>query len=316
MQKHEQWSRRWDLASPDSESLERAYLYASPSVGERVAKRLAITLIDSLDSLPAYAETLVVAGGGSVIDRAKHFRVTQRPKLRLIAIPSIWGSGAEASPIAVLNGQHKEIHFREDLIPDRYVVWPELAASAPAHLLQFACGDVWAHALEAFWSPVASNAIRAQAAELMNEIAAYPLGFDARWFDASAAACLLQARSSVGLVHGFAHVLEPLLREADPVGHWGHARLCSTLLLPVMSFNLDRSPKLESLAWQYGLRLETLRIVAESLFSETDYLAALSVAEQHWEAIARDRCSRTNCVLVRRDSLTFFQQFLAAGVQA
>ena len=316
MQKHEQWHRRWELADWKSEYLGRAYLYASPSVRERVAKQLDLPVVPNLDSLPCAAEALVVAGGGTLIDRAKHFRVTQRPTLRLIAIPSVWGSGAEVSPVAVLNGQHKEIHLSEALIPDQYVVWPELAESVPAHLLRFACGDVWAHALEAFWSPIASDTIRAQAAGLLNEIATYPLGFDERWFDAGAAACLLQAHSSVGLIHGCAHVLEPLLRMADPAGNWGHAKLCSAFFLPVMNFNLDRSSKPKTLAAQYGLDLELVRCAASLLFSEAAYSATLPAAERHWEAIARDRCSRTNCVLVRRDSLTFFQQFLLSGVHA
>src|SRR5512146_2793950 len=272
-------------------------------------------LINTLVDLPADAETLLVIGGGTAIDHAKYFRLTQRPSLRLIAIPSIWGSGAEVSPIVVLPGEKKDIHRNHDFIPDQYVVWPELTESAPPNLLRFACGDVWAHAFEAFCSPLATEAIRQQAAELMKEIASYSAGFDARWFDASAAACLLQARSSVGLVHGFAHVLETSLREREPAGNWGHAKLCSTFLLPVLNFNLSRSPRVKNLAEQYGLNLDALRTVAQMLFNKQDYLAGMAVAEQHWEAIARDRCSRTNCILVRRDALTFFQQFLAAGVQ-
>jgi alcohol dehydrogenase class IV len=316
LRKHEQWSRRWDLADLESASLGRAYLYASPSVRERVAERLPLSIIDSLDVMTADAETLLVAGGGTVLDRAKCFRAAQQPALRLIGIPSVWGSGAEVSPIAVLNGDSKEVHCSESLIPDQYVVWPELAQSAPADLLQYACGDVWAHVLEAFCSPLASDAIRTQAAELMNEIAAYPLAFDPRWFDASAAACLLQSRSSVGLIHGFAHALEPLLRAAEPAGNWGHAKLCSTFVFPVLNFNLSRSSKVERLAAQHGLNLENVQAVGEALFTEAAYAIAMAVAGQHWEAITRDPCTRTNCILVRRHSLAFFQQFAASGVRA
>ena len=316
MQKHEQWSRRWELAELEAASLGRTYLYASPSVRARVAKRLPVPTIDSVDALPADADTLLVAGGGTAIDHAKYFRITHRPRLRLVAIPSIWGSGAEVSPIAVLNGEHKEIHCSDNLIPDQYIVWPDLAQSASPDLLRHACGDVWAHALEAFCSPLASDAIRAQAAELMNEMAAYPLTFDSRWLDASASACLLQARSGVGLIHGLAHVLEPLLRAVEPEDNWGHAKLCSTFLLSVLDFNLSRSTKVERLAAHFGLDLDAVRDVARTMFTETDYAAAMAIAGQHWETIARDRCSRTNCILVRRDSLAFFQQFTALEVRA
>jgi alcohol dehydrogenase class IV len=234
--------------------------------------------------------------------------------LQLIAIPALWGSGAEVSPVAVLNSSKKDIHFSDELIPDHYVVWPELASSAPPALLRYACGDGWSHALEAFCSPLATDGLRSQAAGLMNEIISYPLGFDPRWFDASASACLLQARSSVGLIHGFAHVLEPFLRSADR--DWGHARLCSTFLWPVLRFNLSRSPKIQSLAETFGLDLSKAENVLRSLFDEAAYNEAMRIAEEHWDSIARDRCSRTNCVLVRRDSLQFFQQFLTSGALA
>ena len=316
MQKHEQWERRWELADLKSTTLGKAYLYASPSVRLRVVAETGLPVIERLESFPADAETLVVAGGGAIIDRSKHFRQSQSPALRLIAIPSLWGSGAEVSPVAVLNGQKKDIHFSDDLIPDRFVVWPDLARSAPSHLLECACGDVWAHAFEAFCSPLASREIRRCSADLMNEIAGYPIAFDSRWFDAGASACLLQARSSVGLVHGFAHVLEPLLKSAQPESHWGHAKLCSIFFLPVLRFNLSRSPKVETLASQFGLNLEAVSRAAQALFRVDDYSSAISVASQHWETIARDCCSRTNCVLVRRDSLEFFEQFRCPGVGA
>lgn len=316
MQKHEQWSRRWELADLESASLGRVYLLASPSVRERVARRLLLPMIDRVDAIPADAETLLAAGGGTVIDLAKYSRMTHRPELRLVAMPSLWGSGAEVSPVAILNGDGKEIHCGDNLIPDQYIVWPALAQSVSPDLLRFACGDVWAHALEAFCSLLASDAIRAQAAELMNEIASYPLAFDPRWFDASATACLLQARSSVGLIHGFAHVLEPLLRTAQPACNWGHAKLCSTFLLPVLNFNMSRSPKVERLAVQFGLNLDAVRAVAQALFKKTDYATAMAVARQRWNAIAHDRCARCNCILVRRDSLAFFEQFIASGVLA
>lgn len=316
MQQHEQWSRRWSLAELKSAELAKTYLIASPSVRACVKNEIGSPLISSADAVPSDAETLIVAGGGSLIDQVKVFHRNNWPALRLIAIPSIWGSGAEVSPVAVLTGATKDIHFSDDLIPDQYVVWPELAQSAPVELVRHACGDVWAHALEAFCSPLASPEIRAQAAALMNEIADFPLAYDPRWFDASASACLLQARSSVGLIHGFAHALEPKLKMASPKTDWGHAKLCSIFLLPVLRFNLSRSPKVQNLATEFGLDLERTQKVAESLFEPDAYTAAMTEAEHSWEAIARDRCSRTNCILVRRDSLEFFQQFRRTGVGA
>jgi alcohol dehydrogenase class IV len=316
LQKHEQWERRWEMADLKSATLGKTYLCATPSIREQVKGQFAFPETEAPEAVPSDADTLIVAGGGTLIDRAKVFRKNNWPALNLVAIPTVWGSGAEVSPVGILNGAKKDIHFSDDLIPDHYVVWPELAQNAPATLLRFACGDVWSHALEAFCSPLATESIRRQAAELMNEIVSYPLGFDSRWFDASAAACLLQARSSVGLIHGFAHVLEPLLRSSDPGGNWGHAKLCSVFLSPVLSFNLSRSPKVETLATTFGLDLGRVQIITKSLFDAFAYDAAMNLAELHWDAIARDRCSRTNCILVRRDSLEFFRQFRGSGAVA
>ncbi len=294
-----------------------AWLYASPPVRSHVAAELGLPLLDSLEALPAAAETLVVAGGGTVIDRAKLFRQAARPGFRLIAIPTIWGSGAEVSPIAVLNGEEgKEIHLGEELIPDHYVAWPELARSVGAARLRHACGDVWAHALEAFTSPLASDAIRRDATELMNEMAGFELAYDPRWFEAGATACLLQARSSAGLVHGFAHVLEAPLAAAHPGAGWGHARLCSTFLLPVLAFNRSRSAKVDTIAAEYGLDLSRVELVAHALFDAADYDVAMTLGTERWGSIARDRCSRTNGIVVRRDSLEFFQHFRGSPVSA
>ena len=313
LQMHEQWERRWELAQLKSFKLDAPHIIASNSVRSVVSKQLSWPFID-LGAIPLGTETLVVVGGGSLIDRVKVFRKNDWPALKVVAIPSIWGSGAEVSPIAVMNDHVKDIQFSEDLIPDRYVIWPELARGAPFDLLRFACGDVWAHALEAFTSPLATPQIRRQAAALMNEIAEYPMGFDDRWFDASSAACLLQARSSVGLIHGFAHVLEPKLRSSNLAANWGHAKLCSAFLLPVLRFNLSTSSRVQNLAVEFGLDLEKVLAIANALFLPEEYAAAMAEAERNWEGIARDRCSRTNCVLVRRDSVEFFRSFRASGV--
>ncbi|HEX6880778.1 MAG TPA: hypothetical protein VF135_10470, partial [Terriglobales bacterium] len=94
MQKHEQWERRWELADLKSASLGRTYLCASASVRTRLGADLSLAQINAPEDLPEGAETLIVAGGGTLIDRAKVFRKNTHPALKLVAIPSIWGSGA------------------------------------------------------------------------------------------------------------------------------------------------------------------------------------------------------------------------------
>ena len=52
-------------------------------------------------------DTLIVIGGGTLMDEAKIWRAHNAPGIRLIVIPSLWGSGAEVSPVAVLNRRVK-----------------------------------------------------------------------------------------------------------------------------------------------------------------------------------------------------------------
>jgi alcohol dehydrogenase class IV len=227
----------------------------------------------------------------------------------LVAIPSLWGSGAEASPVAVtLEGGRKVIRLDPAYIPDVRVSWPELAESIPPLLARRACGDVWSHALEGFLSPLASNNLRGELANLVSSLLQIPIGKDARWFEASAVACRLQAQASVGLVHGIAHALEGPLRSAQPEFGWGHSTLCSTFLWPVLSLDAAFSPRTEELFREHRLDLPRLMEAVRSLHEAEAYDLAEPVLESHWDAVLRDPCTRTNTVLVRPRHLEHFRQ--------
>lgn len=255
--------------------------------------------------LPPGTETLVVVAGGTLIDQAKRLRRDRYPQCRLIAVPTLWGSGAECSPIAVRTiPEGKDIQMGDDLLPDIRVEWPELGASIPPQLAAWACGDAWSHAYEAFVSPLSTDDNRAAMATLMNRMTRLPLAYAPEWFAASVEACQGQARSSVGLVHGFAHVLESRLGPA-----WSHARLCSVFLLPVLRFNLAHSPKFTDCAAKFKADTQSVIDVAEKLFDADAYAEAMRAVPDCWTQIARDRCSRTNHVLVRANAIEFFQRF-------
>jgi len=227
--------------------------------------------------------------------------------VKLIAVPSIWGSGAEASPIAVRNRNgKKDIRIDPKLLPDARGVWPELAASIPASRARIACGDCWAHSLEGFLSPLAGDPLRQEIAGLLLRMLRLPLAGDPAWYELSARACAGQARSSVGLVHGIAHVLEGLLQAQQPGGDWNHAKLCSIFLLPVMRFNAQASGKWQTLLQQYGLPAEAIFGVLRELFDGRAFDLAMPVLSQHWIDILRDPCTRTNSTTVRPSSLDYF----------
>lgn len=299
----------WPLDTLLRQDLGRTSIWASPSVRELVQATFPWPTANPTAEFPVDVDTLVVVGGGSLIDMAKALRHDTAPQVRLIAIPSIWGSGAEASPIVVLtHADRKEIHSNDAYLPDARVVWPELAASVPPNLARYACGDAWAHAVEGFLSPLATGELRCEIADLIGEMLALPLAADSRWFEASARACAAQARSSVGLVHGIAHVLEPILRTEQPSAAWGHARLCATYLWPVLRLLHGASSKLTDLTQQYGIDLTRIEATAQAAYSADDYDATLPALEANWKRVLRDPCTRTNCVLVRNDHLSFFTE--------
>jgi alcohol dehydrogenase class IV len=267
-------------------------------------------VFDNPADLNRHCRTLIAAGGGKLIDHAKYLRATFRPDLRLIAMPSIWGSGAERSRVVVLDRAGvKEIHAHDRFLPDAIVYCEEFAASIPEWRARYACGDTWAHALEAFFSPLASPATRSAASALMQRMTQLSPASHDGWFEASGEACALQAISSVGLVHGIAHSLEAPLTAAFPDVFWGHSRLCSTFLYPVFLLNQSLSLKPAQLFDDYGMDRAEVESVLRDLFEPESYAQALPALIQHWPSVLRDKCSRTNIALVRPSSLSFFREF-------
>lgn len=297
----------WQLADLNRSALGRAQAWVSPSVLEQVKRQLNAPIVDPSAPLADNLETLIVVGGGSLIDRAKVAAKDRHPPLRLIAVPSLWGSGAEASPIVVLDcGGTKEIRVDPKYLPDERVIWPELAASITPRQARHACGDCWGHALEGFLSPLADAALREELAALMRQMLDLPLVGDPRWFDMSARACNGQSRSSVGLMHGIAHTIEGPLRVADPEGGWGHAAIIANVFLPVLDFDRRTSTRCDEVANEYDLDLAAIGAVGQSLFAVEAYDRLRPVIVEHWKRILRDPCTRTNCALVRPNHVDHF----------
>ena len=287
----------------------RAVAWVTPSVAGRVPTAARFACVPPAALLPGDLDTLVVIGGGTLIDKAKSAARDREQSVQLIAVATIWGSGAEASPVVVLDREgKKEILIDDKYRPDRRVIWEEVATSIPTARAKLACGDCWAHALEGFLSPLAGADVRAELVETMRQMLAVPLSNDARWFELSARACAGQARSSVGLTHGIAHTLEGPLRQAQPEEDWHHARLCSAFLWPVMCLNRTRSEKWSQLVGDQDLDFGAVDEVLRTLFDREGYEKALPTLVQHWRAVLRDRCTRTNSVLVRPTHLRYFEE--------
>lgn len=291
----------WTLADLQSARLGRTAIWTTPSVARLVGETLAIPDDVSVDD----ADTLIVVGGGTLIDAAKLRVRAQARRPRLIAIPSIWGSGAEASPIAIgREDGRKMVHMDAELVPDVRVVWPELGETVPPERARIACGDAWAHALEGFLSPLAKDDLRRELATVIGTMLQLPIGFDPGWFEASALACAGQARSSVGLVHGIAHTLEK-----EGSARWSHAGLCATWLLPVMELNRAQSDRVQTLLDEHGLPLPAIAAKLDELFDAEALNEQREALAAHWKTVLRDPSTRTNVALVRPAHLQFFQDF-------
>jgi len=283
-------------------------MWVTPSVRSLVQSELSFPLVEPLTPLPQDLQTLVVVGGGYLIDEAKAWRQDHAHGIHLVAIPSLWGSGAEASPIIVQNREGKKvIRMEAEFLPNTRVIWPELADTIPEARARMALGDCWANAIEGFLSPLASDTLRRGIAVLVKHMQALPLGKDARWFELSAQASAAQAQSSVGLVHGIAHALEGLLCATQPEARWGHAKLCSVYLWPVLRFILHHSEDPQKLLETYGMDITTILDIAKKLYDDMAYDQALPTLEVNWKTVLRDPCTRTNSMLVKLPHLSYFQ---------
>jgi alcohol dehydrogenase class IV len=169
---------------------------------------------------------------------------------------------------------------------------------------------VWAHIVEAFHSPLASDDIRREAAALARRVVELSLeGCERAWFEASGEAARLQASSSVGLVHGIAHVLEHPLRRAFPDSGWGHAKLCAAFLAPVMDLNREATGRWQDRWDRFGVDAAAVRGAAMALHDGEAFEQAIPFLERHWQSVLRDRCTRTNGVVVRPSYVGCFRSW-------
>lgn len=114
-------------------------------------------------------DVIVSVGGGSCIDFSKVLAILLRhggtpqdyygefavpgPVLPLIAIPTTAGTGAEATPVAVVTDSQRQTKMGISspyLIPDVAICDPELSDGAPPSLMMAAGVDALSHAIESF----------------------------------------------------------------------------------------------------------------------------------------------------------------------
>ncbi len=269
-------------------------IWASPSVAEAVD----FGEVCEYPEVPKGSRFIVAVGGGSLIDKAKP--VARDAGLPLVAVPTLWGSGADASPIAVTRAPDgsKAFEVSEALRPSFRAPWPAMASQASNVLKAWGAADVWSHALEGMTSPLADSETREGLARVLVALSSMdPTQGDSRaWLDRSATACALQARASAGLMHGIAHVLEPHLG-------WGHSRLIAASAPIVTPTLLKQSPAWTPMSARHSLDAARITTALEGLTTDADIETVRVAMGEHADEILRDPSTRTAGFLVRKKQL-------------
>lgn len=145
----------------------------------------------------AFRPSVVVGlGGGSAIDVAKAARVlppdiasalkmvrsgiplrqvqSRGDTPRIVAIPTLSGSGAEVTQFATTFHNGRKISVdRTEVRPDTAVVDPGLAATAPHSATSAAALDAFCHAIESAWSRSATAASRGHSARALQHLSKF-----------------------------------------------------------------------------------------------------------------------------------------------
>ena len=212
------------------------------------------------------ADSIIALGGGSVIDTAKGLRmlISQGgsdilsfvgcevlPKGRtvpLVAIPTTSGTGSEATQVAVIKDNSKNVKMEfisQFLLPDLAVIDPRFCTSMPKKVTAMTGLDALTHALEAYYclqKNIVSQSFALTAVKLIKENLAKAItnandkSVRLNMANASLLAGSAFSNSMVGLVHAIGHSLGGVARVP-------HGLAMSILLVPCLKFNLEKCKK-------------------------------------------------------------------------
>lgn len=115
-----------------------------------------------------HCDFMIAVGGGSAIDVAKAIKFFAESDVRILAVPTTAGTGAEVTRFSVLyNHGDKESVRSWDIIPELQVFDYTALESLP-YIQRVVTGlDAFTHAVEAYWSKDATDESRAYSAEAL-----------------------------------------------------------------------------------------------------------------------------------------------------
>ncbi len=116
---------------------------------------------------------IVTVGGGSAIDTAKAIKYYLKKDIKILAVPTTAGTGAEVTRFAVIYENADKASVRSyDIIPEFAVFDSESLETLPRFQRIVTSLDAFSHALEAYWSVNATDESREyskEALRLFNE---------------------------------------------------------------------------------------------------------------------------------------------------
>lgn len=203
-------------------------------------------------------QTLIALGGGSVMDTAKLCSIAPagvtvkrlleapqegRKTLRTIMLPTTAGTGAEATPNAVVAVPEKQVKVgivSAAMMPDAVILAPEMIRTLPRRLAASTGMDALCHAVECYTSRAATPLSDLYALEAIRLIFANLLPSMAS-MEAMASKEAMMLGAFYGGVAIAASGTTAVHALSYPLGgryHIPHGMANAVLLLPVMRFNL------------------------------------------------------------------------------
>jgi len=274
--------RRWALVTSE-QGLLRWKINIATSMRPAMPDRTVITDQPNYQNVDEPVQVIVGFGGGGSIDAAKAFLWKQNcaskrtRNTRLIAIPTLSGSGSEVTPFASLwsNGIKSSIEDNS-LRPAEALMVPDWALGIdPIHALPPAL-DALAHALDAIWNVSANACSDRHAFEAARALPALIDILASRRLNGAEQARLMQASAHAGLAIALTHTALAHSLSYPLTGELGltHGLASSVALPEIAELNMGHAPdRLQVAASAFRCSLHELPTVLRRIVRQPGILS-------------------------------------------
>lgn len=242
---------------------------------------------------------LVAVGGGSVLDLAK--LVKKELGIKMVAIPTTLGSGAEASQHALLSDNGvKKISSSLGLVPETVILSPACLKTLSDGQIVSQSIDALSHGLESLVSRISnpfSDVLALSSVEIIygnleKLSAGEPKENLLESFQiAGILAGIAQSSAATGLCHSFAHYF-------GPKNNMGHSSAVATFLLDVLDLNSGRTDKYKKLDQLKNLSATDFVLKLQQLFDKLgvkqEKIVISGDIKDIAQTIKKDICTLTN----------------------